>query len=53
MRVLHAESAAELERATLEAAAAADVVVMAAAVSDYRPAAPTRASGRRAVSRGT
>jgi phosphopantothenoylcysteine decarboxylase/phosphopantothenate--cysteine ligase len=38
MRVLHAESAAALEHATLEAAAAADVVVMAAAVSDYRPA---------------
>jgi len=38
MRTLHAESAAELERATLEAAAAADVIVMAAAVSDYRPA---------------
>lgn len=38
MRVLHAESAAELERATVEAAATADVVVMAAAVSDYRPA---------------
>jgi len=38
MRTLRAESAAELERATLEAAAAADVIVMAAAVSDYRPA---------------
>ncbi|HEY2869684.1 MAG TPA: bifunctional phosphopantothenoylcysteine decarboxylase/phosphopantothenate--cysteine ligase CoaBC [Gaiellales bacterium] len=38
MRILRAESAAELERATLEAAASADVIVMAAAVSDYRPA---------------
>ena len=38
MRVLHAESAAELERVTLAAAEAADVIVMAAAVSDYRPA---------------
>jgi phosphopantothenoylcysteine decarboxylase/phosphopantothenate--cysteine ligase len=38
MRVLHAESAAELERATLAAAERADVIVMAAAVSDYRPA---------------
>jgi phosphopantothenoylcysteine decarboxylase/phosphopantothenate--cysteine ligase len=38
MRILRAESAAELERSTLEAAAAADVIVMAAAVSDYRPA---------------
>jgi phosphopantothenoylcysteine decarboxylase/phosphopantothenate--cysteine ligase len=37
MRVLHAESAAELERATLAAAQDADVIVMAAAVSDYRP----------------
>jgi phosphopantothenoylcysteine decarboxylase/phosphopantothenate--cysteine ligase len=39
-RVLRAESAAELERATLAAAPAADVIVMAAAVSDYRPADP-------------
>jgi phosphopantothenoylcysteine decarboxylase/phosphopantothenate--cysteine ligase len=38
MRVLQAESAAALERATLEAAESADIVVMAAAVSDYRPA---------------
>ena len=40
MRILRAESAAELERATLAAAASADVIVMAAAVSDYRPADP-------------
>jgi phosphopantothenoylcysteine decarboxylase / phosphopantothenate---cysteine ligase len=38
MRILRAESAAELTDATLAAAAAADVVVMAAAVSDYTPA---------------
>ena len=38
MRVVHVETAAELERATLAAAGGADVVVMAAAVSDYRPA---------------
>jgi phosphopantothenoylcysteine decarboxylase/phosphopantothenate--cysteine ligase len=38
MRILRAESAAELERATLAEAATADVIVMAAAVSDYRPA---------------
>ena len=38
MRVLHAESAAELERTALAAAETADVIVMAAAVSDYRPA---------------
>ncbi len=38
MRVLHAESAADLERTALAAAETADVIVMAAAVSDYRPA---------------
>lgn len=36
------ETAAELEQATLAAAAGADVVVMAAAVADFRPAAPAR-----------
>jgi phosphopantothenoylcysteine decarboxylase/phosphopantothenate--cysteine ligase len=38
MRVLHAESAADLEAATLAESAGADIVVMAAAVADYRPA---------------
>jgi phosphopantothenoylcysteine decarboxylase / phosphopantothenate---cysteine ligase len=38
MRTLRAESAEQLHRATLEEAATADVVVMAAAVADYRPA---------------
>lgn len=38
MRTVRAESAEELRTATLEHAAAADVVVMAAAVADYRPA---------------
>jgi phosphopantothenoylcysteine decarboxylase/phosphopantothenate--cysteine ligase len=38
MRTLHAESAEALHRATLDEAATADVVVMAAAVADYRPA---------------
>jgi phosphopantothenoylcysteine decarboxylase/phosphopantothenate--cysteine ligase len=38
MRILRAGSAVELERATLAAAPAADVIVMAAAVSDYTPA---------------
>jgi phosphopantothenoylcysteine decarboxylase / phosphopantothenate---cysteine ligase len=37
MRTLRAESAEQLHRATLEEAATADVVVMAAAVADYRP----------------
>jgi phosphopantothenoylcysteine decarboxylase/phosphopantothenate--cysteine ligase len=46
--VIDAESAAELERVTLAEAAKADVVVMAAAVSDYRPA--TAAAGKRAKS---
>jgi phosphopantothenoylcysteine decarboxylase/phosphopantothenate--cysteine ligase len=38
MHVVHVQTAAELERATLAAADGADVIVMAAAVSDYRPA---------------
>jgi phosphopantothenoylcysteine decarboxylase / phosphopantothenate---cysteine ligase len=48
MRVLHAESAADLERTVLAAAPSADIVVMAAAVSDYRPAAAD--PGKRAKS---
>ncbi len=40
LEVVGVETAAELERATLQRAEAADVVVMAAAVADYRPAAP-------------
>jgi len=38
-RVLHVTSAAQLREAVREAALAADAVVMAAAVADYRPAA--------------
>ncbi len=45
MRLLHAESAAELEQTTLAEAASADIVVMAAAVADYRLVAP--ADGKR------
>jgi phosphopantothenoylcysteine decarboxylase / phosphopantothenate---cysteine ligase len=45
MRVLHAVTAAELEAVTVAEAAEADVIVMAAAVADYRPAAPE--SGKR------
>jgi phosphopantothenoylcysteine decarboxylase / phosphopantothenate---cysteine ligase len=41
MRVLHAESAAELESVTLAVSESADVVVMTAAVADYRPSEPT------------
>jgi phosphopantothenoylcysteine decarboxylase / phosphopantothenate---cysteine ligase len=39
MTVLHAESAADLEQVTLDAATDADIVIMAAAVADYRPVA--------------
>jgi phosphopantothenoylcysteine decarboxylase/phosphopantothenate--cysteine ligase len=42
MRVLNVETAAELEALTLQEAAGADVVVMAAAVADYRPVMPER-----------
>ena len=38
--VVRVETAAEMERAVLETAASADVVVMAAAVADFRPKAP-------------
>ena len=40
MRTLRAETAAQLRAATLEQADGADVIVMAAAVADYRPAQP-------------
>lgn len=39
--VVRVESAAELREAVLAAAGAADVIVMAAAVADFRPAAPS------------
>src|SRR5919201_4930477 len=48
MQVVRVETAAELERATVAAAGGADVIVMAAAVSDYRPA--DAASGKRTKS---
>jgi phosphopantothenoylcysteine decarboxylase / phosphopantothenate---cysteine ligase len=48
MRVLKVETAAELEALTLQEAAGADVVAMAAAVADYRPVAPE--SGKRTKS---
>ena len=51
MAVVETPTAADFEREAL-ARADADVIVMAAAVSDYRPAAPSRPSGRRARSRG-
>ena len=38
--VVRVETAAEMERAVLHASAAADVVLMAAAVADFRPRAP-------------
>jgi phosphopantothenoylcysteine decarboxylase / phosphopantothenate---cysteine ligase len=46
MRTLRVQTAAELRAATLREAETADIVVMAAAVADYRPAAP--AEGKRA-----
>jgi phosphopantothenoylcysteine decarboxylase/phosphopantothenate--cysteine ligase len=49
MRVLEAPTAADMERLTLEEAVAAQVVVMTAAVADYRPADP--AAGKRPKTR--
>ena len=46
MRTLRAESAEQLHAATLAEAATADVIVMAAAVADYRPAAAGRRQAR-------
>jgi phosphopantothenoylcysteine decarboxylase / phosphopantothenate---cysteine ligase len=40
-RVVAVETAAQMEAAMLEEAAAADVVIMAAAVADFRPKAPS------------
>ena len=40
MRTLRAETAERLRAATLEQRRGADVIVMAAAVADYRPAQP-------------
>ena len=51
MRVLRAESADELHRVTTAEAREADVVVMAAAVADYRPAEAI--SGKRTKDGGT
>jgi phosphopantothenoylcysteine decarboxylase/phosphopantothenate--cysteine ligase len=45
MHTIRVETAAELREATLREADGADLVVMAAAVADYRPAAP--AEGKR------
>ena len=48
--VVRVDSAAEMERAVLEQAGTADVVVMAAAVADFRPKAP--AAGKLSKSEG-
>ena len=45
MRTIRVDTAAELHEATLREAEQADIVVMAAAVADYRPVAP--AQGKR------
>lgn len=48
-RVVRVRSAAELRGAVLSAADSADVVVMAAAVADFRPAAPAGQKVKKAV----
>jgi phosphopantothenoylcysteine decarboxylase/phosphopantothenate--cysteine ligase len=48
VRVVRVRSAAEMARALDDAAAAADVIVMAAAVADYRVARPAREKLKRA-----
>ncbi|WP_460776195.1 bifunctional phosphopantothenoylcysteine decarboxylase/phosphopantothenate--cysteine ligase CoaBC [Microbacterium sp. GXF7504] len=53
VRVSHAGTTLELERATTDAAADADVVVMAAAVADYRAAEVSEAKLSRAGTDGT
>jgi phosphopantothenoylcysteine decarboxylase / phosphopantothenate---cysteine ligase len=50
VEVVQAPTAADLEREARNRSAAADVVVMAAAVADYRPAKPTE--GKRAKTEG-
>jgi phosphopantothenoylcysteine decarboxylase/phosphopantothenate--cysteine ligase len=47
MRTVRVETAAELRAATLREAETADIVVMAAAVADYRPAAPAEGKRRK------
>ncbi|MFP5375420.1 MAG: bifunctional phosphopantothenoylcysteine decarboxylase/phosphopantothenate--cysteine ligase CoaBC [Acidimicrobiia bacterium] len=48
VEVVSVETAAEMEAAVLGAAAGADVVIMAAAVADFRPRAPARHKLRKA-----
>ena len=50
VRVVHVETAEEMRRAVQEAAASADAIVMAAAVADYRPAAPSARKIKKAES---
>jgi phosphopantothenoylcysteine decarboxylase/phosphopantothenate--cysteine ligase len=47
MRTVRVETAAELRAVTLREAETADIVVMAAAVADYRPAAPAEGKRRK------
>lgn len=46
-RIIHVEQAGEMERALRRLADRADVIIMAAAVSDFRPARPSSAKLRR------
>ena len=48
VRVVRVETAEEMERAVLDAALEADVVVMAAAVADFRPKAPLTGKWKKA-----
>ena len=48
VRVVRVETAKEMRRAVQEAAASADAIVMAAAVADYRPAAPSASKIKKA-----
>ena len=47
LEVVETATAADLEREALDRASAADVVIMAAAVADYRPAEPVAAKRRK------
>jgi phosphopantothenoylcysteine decarboxylase/phosphopantothenate--cysteine ligase len=50
-RVLRVETAEEMRRATLREARGAGLVIMAAAVADYRPAAPSRRKIKKGAAR--
>lgn len=47
-RLIQVQTAAEMQRATLEQAGTADALIMAAAVADFRPASPSKEKIKRA-----